>query len=111
MMPAILSEEQRRIVAGVVKDTNTTFDNGTSHSQVEYLAKALGIIQDARYKNACLTGDRFYFPAQYENGGWPQFYPDTSGYRKYITFNDGAMGGDDEGPSGCHPKQIVLFIC
>jgi PelA/Pel-15E family pectate lyase len=28
---------------------------------------------------------------QYENGGFPQFYPDTSGYRKHITFNDNAM--------------------
>jgi PelA/Pel-15E family pectate lyase len=35
----------------------------------------------------------FILDAQFPNGGWPQFYPDTSGYRKYITFNDGAMIG------------------
>ncbi|HKR21095.1 MAG TPA: pectate lyase, partial [Pyrinomonadaceae bacterium] len=27
------------------------------------------------------------------NGGWPQFYPDLSGYYKHITFNDNAMIG------------------
>jgi PelA/Pel-15E family pectate lyase len=31
--------------------------------------------------------------AQNRLGGWPQFFPDTSGYKRYITFNDGAMIG------------------
>ena len=92
-MLAVLSEEQKRIVAGAFKDTNTTLDNGTTHSQVEYLARAFEITRDARYKDASLRGMDFMLSAQYGNGGWPQFYPDTSGYRKYITFNDGAMAG------------------
>jgi PelA/Pel-15E family pectate lyase len=35
----------------------------------------------------------YLFKAQYPNGGWPQFYPDLSGYYKHITFNDDAMIG------------------
>jgi PelA/Pel-15E family pectate lyase len=31
--------------------------------------------------------------AQYETGGWPQYYPNLSGYYKHITFNDGATIG------------------
>jgi len=29
--------------------------------------------------------------AQYENGGWPQFYPLRKGYYTHITFNDNAI--------------------
>ncbi|MDP2208117.1 MAG: pectate lyase [Bacteroidota bacterium] len=73
--------------------TNTTFDNGATHSQVEYLAKAYSATKIERFKEGCLRGIDFILTAQYPNGGFPQFFPDTSGYRKYITFNDGAMIG------------------
>jgi PelA/Pel-15E family pectate lyase len=93
-MLAILTPEQREAVEAFRHDTNaTTFDNGATHSQVLYLAKAYSRTGDDRYKEACLRGLDFILSAQYPNGGWPQFYPDTSGYRKYITFNDGAMIG------------------
>ena len=31
--------------------------------------------------------------AQYENGGWPHYYPIRKGYYQHITYNDGAMVG------------------
>jgi PelA/Pel-15E family pectate lyase len=92
-MLAILTADQKRLIDSVKNDTNTTFDNGATHSQVEFLASAYQKTDDQRYRDACLRGIDFILAAQYENGGWPQFYPDTSGYRKYITFNDGAMIG------------------
>ncbi|MGK9476197.1 pectate lyase [Melioribacter sp. OK-6-Me] len=92
-MLAILTEEQKEALLKSKDMTNTTFDNWTTHTQVEYLARAYEILKDERYKVACLKGIEFILSAQYSNGGWPQFYPDTSGYRKYITFNDGAMAG------------------
>ena len=93
-MLAILTENQRQSVAASRDDTNaTTFDNGATHSQIEYLARAYSHTGNTRYKEACLHGIDFIFKSQYANGGWPQFYPDTSGYRKYITFNDSAMVG------------------
>jgi PelA/Pel-15E family pectate lyase len=93
-MLAILSPEQREAVEESRLDTNaTTFDNGATHSQVLYVARAYSRTGDNRYKEACLRGLDFILSAQYPNGGWPQFYPDTSGYRKYITFNDGGMTG------------------
>jgi PelA/Pel-15E family pectate lyase len=93
-MLAILTPEQREAVEASRRDTNATnFDNGATHSQVLYLAKAYLRTGDNRYKEACLRGLDFILSAQYPNGGWPQSYPDTSGYRKYITFNDGAMIG------------------
>ncbi|MBI5471174.1 MAG: pectate lyase [Ignavibacteriae bacterium] len=92
-MLAILTEDQRAAILAAKSETNTTFDNGATHRQVEYLAKAYHATNDQRYKDGSVRGIDFILSAQYANGGWPQFYPDTSGYRKYITFNDGAMGG------------------
>ena len=92
-MRAILADEQRDTILRAKEETNTTFDNGATHSQVDYLAKAFLATKFERYREACLKGIDFMSLAQYPNGGWPQYYPDTSGYRKYITFNDGAMIG------------------
>lgn len=92
-MLAILTPGQRDAVARAKEDLNTGFDNGASYTHVEYLAKAFAATQDDRYREACRRGIRYILSAQYPNGGWPQFFPDTSGYRKYITFNDGAMIG------------------
>ncbi|MBX2990843.1 MAG: pectate lyase [Bacteroidetes bacterium] len=92
-MRAILTDEQREAVEKSRNETNTTFDNGATYTQVEYLAKVFSLTQNDRYKDGCLRGIDFILTAQYDNGGWPQFHPDTRGYRKYITFNDGAMIG------------------
>lgn len=93
-MLAILTDNQKNILRSFRNDISmTTFDNGATHSHIEYLAEAYLRTKNERYKDACLRGIDFIISAQYPNGGFPQFYPDTSGYRKYITFNDGAMGG------------------
>jgi PelA/Pel-15E family pectate lyase len=92
-MLAILTDEQHTTIANVKDATNTTFDNGATHSHIEYLAKAYTLTKKERYKEACIRGLDFIFAAQYANGGWPQTYPEVHGYSNYITFNDGAMVG------------------
>ena len=92
-MLAILTPEQKDVLAEKKDSDRTTFDNGATHSQIEYLAHAYTQTHDPRYKKAAIRGIDFIIKAQYPNGGWPQFYPDTSGYRKYITYNDDAMTG------------------
>ena len=92
-MLAILTNKQKAIIKEGRDSLHTGFDNGATYSQVEYLAKAYEKLKDEKYKEACLTGIKYILSAQYDNGGWPQFYPDTSGYRKFITFNDDAMVG------------------
>ena len=92
-MLAVLTKDQKNILAEGKDSINTTFDNGATYSQIDYLAKAYSVIKDQRYKKAALKGIDFILKAQYKNGGWPQFYPDTHGYRKYITYNDSAMIG------------------
>ncbi len=92
-MLAILTADQKKILAEHKDSNNTTFDNGATYNQVEYLSKAYSLLGDQKYEEGALRGLRFILKAQYKNGGWPQFYPDVSGYRKYVTFNDDAMIG------------------
>ncbi len=92
-MQAKLTVEQKAKVIADKNVLNTTFDNGATHSQMSYLAEVYTLLNEEKYKEAFIKGLDFVLSAQYDNGGWPQFYPDTSGYRKYITYNDGAMMG------------------
>lgn len=92
-MLAILTPEQKKAVLAAKNTTNTTFDNGATHTQIEYLARAYTFTKEMRYERACLKGIEFILRAQYRNGGWPQFYPLRKDYSRYITFNDDAMIG------------------
>jgi len=92
-MQAILTDEQKIAVAKSKNILNTCFDNGATYSHLKYLASVFALTKNDKYKIAFNSGIKFILSAQYDNGGWPQFYPDVSGYRKYITYNDGAMVG------------------
>ncbi|MGB8376309.1 MAG: pectate lyase [Salegentibacter sp.] len=71
----------------------STIDNGATHTQMWFLAKVYEATGNERYKTAFLDGVDYLLKAQYENGGWPQFYPIRQGYYEHITLNDGAMIG------------------
>jgi PelA/Pel-15E family pectate lyase len=60
---------------------------------LSFLARVYTAVKHERHREAFLKGLDYLLKAQYPNGGWPQFYPDLSGYYKHITFNDGAMIG------------------
>jgi len=69
-----------------------TIDNDATVQPMQYLALVASATGEARYEQAFLRGMDYLFEAQYENGGWPQFYPlRPSGYYSRITFNDNAM--------------------
>ena len=90
---AELTAEQKRRLAEQKDRRDTSFDNGATHSEVKYLTRMYQQTGDARFREAALRGIDFMLEAQYANGGWPQFYPDLGGYRKHVTFNDGALIG------------------
>ena len=92
-MLAILTPSQKKAVLAAKKNLNTTFDNGATHTQIEYVAKAYTLTGDEKYRTACLDGIDFILRAQYANGGWPQAYPLRKDYSRFITFNDDAMVG------------------
>jgi PelA/Pel-15E family pectate lyase len=90
---AILSSDNKKKLLVDKSLDDTTIDNGATRSEVRYLAKVYNATGDERYKEALLRGVEFMLEMQYDNGGWPQFYPRSRGYAKHITFNDGAMIG------------------
>ena len=92
-MQAILSPEQQDSLVRAKDQLHTTFDNGSTYAQITYLAKAYRIIKNERYKTALLKGLDYILAAQYDNGGWPQYYPLEKNYSRYITFNDDAYIG------------------
>jgi PelA/Pel-15E family pectate lyase len=92
-MQAVLSSVQYSKILDSKSILNTCFDNSTTFSHINYLIEVFRLTKKEKYKNSILSGLTFLINSQYSNGGWPQFYPDTSGYRKYITYNDGAMIG------------------
>jgi len=92
-MQAILTNEQADSLNRTKNKLHTTFDNSTTYTHIEYLAKVYSVTQVAKYKNACLKGINFTISAQYPNGGWPQYFPLETNYSRRITFNDGAFIG------------------
>lgn len=93
-MQAILLPEQVDSLLKTKNRHHTTFDNSTTYTHIEYLAKVYSQTNIEKYKEACLKGISFVLEAQYENGGWPQYFPIEEGnYSRRITFNDGAYIG------------------
>jgi pectinesterase len=88
-----------------------TIDNGATTHELLFLAKVYAACSKAtvtadspagitsrRCREAYLRGLEYLLEAQYDNGGWPQYYPfkplDNEGhpfYSNHITFNDDAI--------------------
>ncbi len=68
-----------------------TIDNHATSREIRLLVNAFKNTGKRTYLKAAERGVIYLLDAQYRNGGWPQFYPDTSNYRSEITYNDHAM--------------------
>lgn len=80
--------------AGLFDDkfrNDATIDNNATTKEIRYLVKAYKKTNNKEYLSAAENGIRYLLKMQYANGGFPQFYPDTSLYRSEITYNDNAM--------------------
>lgn len=73
-------------------NTDTTIDNGHTVTEVRYLLTAYKATNNPEYLAAAARGIDFLFEMQYDNGGWPQYYPLRNNYSRHITYNDNAMG-------------------
>ncbi len=68
-----------------------TTDNSATFLEMIFLSKMYSQVKDERYKQAFLKGLDYLLVSQYDNGGWPQFYPLKKGYYSHITYNDDSM--------------------
>ena len=92
MTLALNDRESARLISKRNAD-DATIDNGSTYTQLAFLARVYTQQSLPRHRDSFLKGLDYLFQAQYDNGGWPQFYPDRTGYYRHITFNDGAMIG------------------
>ena len=68
-----------------------TIDNRATTSEIRFLAKVYAHSKNEKHRSACQKAINYLLEAQYDNGGWPQFYPLKGGYANHITYNDDAM--------------------
>jgi PelA/Pel-15E family pectate lyase len=82
---------EKATITDDIDRNDATIDNDATTKEIWYLAKAYKAFKNTKYLVAVENGIRYLLKAQYHNGGWPQFYPDSSLYRSEITYNDNAM--------------------
>lgn len=91
-MPAELSKKERKQVIKEKDNANeSTIDNGATSTEIRYLSRLYLASGVEKYKEAAIEGIRYIMKSQYDNGGFPQFWPRPTGYYTHITYNDNAM--------------------
>ncbi|MDP3945754.1 MAG: pectate lyase [Lutibacter sp.] len=91
MQKTLTGKEKQALMVLKSDDNNVTTDNGATINEMIFLSKMYRQVPDERYKTAFLKGLDYILEAQYDNGGWPQFYPLKKGYSSHITYNDDSM--------------------
>jgi PelA/Pel-15E family pectate lyase len=72
-------------------DDHATIDNNATSREINGLIKAYSTTKNPEYLKSAEKGISYLLLMQYENGGFPQYYPNTGLYRKQVTYNDNAM--------------------
>jgi PelA/Pel-15E family pectate lyase len=67
-----------------------TLDNGSTTSQLTFLARAVQAHGDPRHRASFAKGIEYLLTAQQPTGCWPQIYPLRGSYHDAATFNDDA---------------------
>ena len=70
---------------------HATIDNNATSKEINSLIKAYKNTKNPDYLKSAEKGIQYLLIMQYENGGFPQYYPNSAIYRKQITYNDNAM--------------------
>jgi PelA/Pel-15E family pectate lyase len=92
-MAVVLSEQGKAEVVKQKSADDSLIDNGATYTQMAFLARVFNATKQSRFKEGFIKGFDYLLKAQYENGGWPQYYPRLTGYYRRITYNDDAMIG------------------
>ena len=87
----ILSESLKISLLADKNKLDATIDDKATTREINALVSAYKKTQNSVYLKAAENGIKYLLTAQNTAGGWGQFFPDTSGYHKHITYNDQAM--------------------
>jgi pectinesterase len=86
-----LSATDKAVLQKDKSRNDATIDNGATTKEIRHLVNAYKQTNRKEYLAAAEGGIRYLLAMQKDNGGFPQFYPDSSIYRGQITYNDNAM--------------------
>jgi PelA/Pel-15E family pectate lyase len=86
-----LTEQARKEIVQGSENDDATIDNKATTREIIYLVHAYATTKNETYLKAAKRGIDYLLEAQYDNGGWPQYYPNKKIYRAQITYNDDAM--------------------
>lgn len=78
----------------IIKATDNDFatiDNNATSKEINGLINAYQTTKNPAYLKSAEKGIEYLFSMQYENGGFPQYFPNSAIYRKQVTYNDNAM--------------------
>jgi PelA/Pel-15E family pectate lyase len=90
-MAAMLTQGERAKLIAEKALADTTIDNDATTTQLQYLAKVITAKNIETHKAGFFKGLDFLLSMQYENGGFPQYFPLREDYSRHITYNDNAM--------------------
>lgn len=91
MCRSMSQDELDDVIAQKGRTDDSTTDNGATNTQMTFLARMYQATGDTIYRSAFIKGVEYLISGQYEDGGWPQFWPNPQGYQIHITYNDDAM--------------------
>lgn len=91
MARRLTDAERLLVLADKARTEDSTIDNGATTMQMAYLARLWQATRDERYRAGFLSAVEYLLSGQYENGGWPQVWPEMTGYQAHITYNDDAI--------------------
>ena len=86
-----LSESLKATLKADKTKLDATIDDKSTTLEIKTLFSTYKKTNNPDYLKAAENGVKYLLSAQNPAGGWGQFYPDSSSYRKHITYNDNAM--------------------
>jgi len=91
MVEPLTAGQKDSVVLQKAREDDSTIDNKATSMQMTFLARLYQQTRDNRYRDAFRRAMTFLLSGQYENGGWPQFWPKNRQYQVHITYNDNAI--------------------
>ena len=89
--PSNLKPQTSNLKPQISNLTEATIDNGATTTEIRFLMRLFAATGDSLCLESALRGVRYLLSMQYDNGGFPQYFPRRDHYHARITFNDDAM--------------------
>ena len=91
MVMPLTQEQREQVLEDKQRTDDSTTDNDATNIQMHFLARLFHATHDKQVRESFCKAVEYLLSGQYDNGGWPQFWPNPHGYQVHITYNDDAM--------------------